>query len=101
MDMKLARFGEAQDELPARCLIGWPVLVTVPFGHTPLQHYEGIILDLLGRGIRVPDHPSACQAQADGRMCGHARVWHKERTRQHPCEIAGCGCLDFVRRSPR
>jgi hypothetical protein len=88
-------------ELPRACSIGMPVLVDEPYGHSPMRHYEGIVQMLLGRGVRVPDHPAACQAQADGTLCGHARVWHKQRTKLHPCEIAGCGCLDYVRRSPR
>lgn len=85
--------------LPKQCVIGMPELVAVAYGHTPCRQYEGLIIDLLARGNRVPGHPSACQAQAAGRMCGHASVWHRHRTRTHPCEVPGCGCLEFVRRS--
>ena len=77
--------------LPRQCLIGWPELITVPWGHRPMSAYEGLVGMLAGRGLAVPSHPSACQG--DG--CGHAKVWHRHRTRLRPCEVPGCGCADF------
>jgi hypothetical protein len=101
LDITLARFGAAGIQmLPRSCRIGWPELVINPYRRQPMGYYDGIITDLLGRGIRVPDHPGACQARVAGSICGHGTVWHKQRTRQHPCEIAGCQCLDYVRMWP-
>lgn len=94
------RFGDAFHELPRRCLIGWPEVVGVAYGYQPCRQYEGLIIDLLGRGNRVPDHPSACKDQVEDTVCGHARVWHRHRTRTHPCMVEGCGCLEYVKMLP-
>lgn len=61
-------------------------------GCWPGTLYEGWVRDLLGRGWRVPWHPSACASPE----CGHAKIWHKHGTRYRVCEVQGCTCRLFV-----
>jgi hypothetical protein len=66
-----------------------------------MGRYEALVSDIMGRGLRVPWHPAACQAiTEDGRACGHAMVWHRTRLRRKYCEVPGCTCLDYVRMWP-
>lgn len=64
-------------------------------GQSPMTAYEGGLVDRLARGEAVPEHPSAC-ASVPG--CGHAKIWHKQRSgRLGPCQAPGCQvCLMFV-----
>lgn len=89
------------ERLPRQCMTGPPRRPGPAWGRRPMSYYEGLVGDILGRGIRVPWHPAACQAMMpDGLVCGHALVWHQHRTRLHPCRTQGCECLDFVRMWP-
>lgn len=92
-----ARFGDAYHLLPARCRIAPPELVCVPErGRWPASAYEALVLDLLGHALAVPGHPSSCAREG----CSHAKVWHRHRTRTHPCESVGCLCADFTGQEP-
>lgn len=87
-----ARFGDAYHELPRTCWLPAPQVVQEPwYGAWPAQDYDALVQGLLARGLAVPDHPSACAG------CGHAQVWHKPRTRNHPCQVTGCDCTRLVR----
>lgn len=89
------------ERLPRQCLIAWPRRPDPAWGLHPMTYYEGLVSDILGHGLRVPWHPSACQSMTPGGLvCGHAQVWHRHRTRLHPCEAAGCPCIDYVRMWP-
>lgn len=66
-------------------------------GASPGTLYEGWIRDLLGRGWRVPWHPSACAVL----RCGHAQIWHRHGTRYRVCEVQGCECTMFASQRAR
>jgi hypothetical protein len=94
-------WGDDLAQLPRTCLIGMPKVPEPAWGAHRMTFYEGLTGMQLGRGHRVPWHPSACQAIVPGgQPCGHAKVWHRNRTRLHPCLVKGCTCLDFVRMWP-
>lgn len=91
-DRHWARFGDAYHELPRTCWLPEPQLVQEPrYGTRTGTSYDQMVRDLLGRGVPVPDHPSACA------WCGHAQVRHKAKTRYHPCQVLGCDCARLVR----
>lgn len=86
-------WGDRFSELPRCCVLGFPEVVRVPYGHRPMGGYEALVTGLLGRGLACPGGPGACAAPG----CGHAQVWHRKRTRTKPCEIEGCECTAFTR----
>lgn len=94
-------WGDDLSQLPRTCLAGMPKVPEPAWGAPRMTSYEGLTGMQLGRGYRVPWHPASCQSiVAGGEPCGHAQVWHRHRTRLHPCQADGCTCLDFVRMWP-
>lgn len=93
-DRYWARFGDAYHQLPGHCWLAPPERVPEPrYGQWPGTQYAGLAGDLLGRGVPVPDHPGACGTPG----CGHGILYHRQRTRTKPCQVAGCACADLVR----
>jgi hypothetical protein len=92
MALNDARFGDAHDELPARCWLAPPVLAPGQWLRFPQSQYEGLVSDLMARGVPVPGHPASCGTPG----CGHAQVRHRHRTRTKACQVSGCTCLNFV-----
>lgn len=74
------------ERISTRNLTG--IEVPEPELHTP-EDWDA--MERLGRGESVPNGPGAC-------ICGHAKVWHKPRTRDRACER--CGCTSFASDAP-
>lgn len=88
--------GIPRDQLPRRHFLGMPLSTSEPYGHRPMQPYEGLVSQLLSRGAAIPGAPGTCRA------CHHPLVWHQHRTRYKPCEVRqGCACRNFTHEEPR